>query len=42
MQVLKDRIAWLESTNEDLSRELSQSRNGGGRMEQCEAKTKVC
>ncbi|KAH6781081.1 P-loop containing nucleoside triphosphate hydrolases superfamily protein [Perilla frutescens var. hirtella] len=41
IRVLKDRIAWLESTNEELSRELSQFRNGGGCMEQCESKSKV-
>lgn len=42
MQVLKDRIAWLEATNEDLSRELGQLRNKGDPMEQYEAKTRVC
>ncbi|XP_057779688.1 kinesin-like protein KIN-4A isoform X2 [Salvia miltiorrhiza] len=41
LRVLKDRIAWLESTNEELSQELSQFRNGGGHIKQCEAKTKV-
>lgn len=41
MQVLKDRIAWLESTNEELSQELSQFRNGDGHVKQREARTKV-
>ncbi|KAL8487529.1 hypothetical protein ACS0TY_024002 [Phlomoides rotata] len=41
IQVLKDRIAWLEATNEDLSRELGQVRNKGDPVEQYEAKTKV-
>lgn len=41
MQVLKDRIAWLESTNEELSHELSLFRNGDGHVKQHEARTKV-
>ncbi|XP_047978740.1 kinesin-like protein KIN-4A isoform X1 [Salvia hispanica] len=41
LQVLKDRIAWLESTNEELSHELSLFRNGDGHVKQHEARTKV-
>ncbi|KAK6115930.1 hypothetical protein DH2020_008199 [Rehmannia glutinosa] len=42
IQVLKDRISWLEATNEELSRELNEFRNRSGCMEQYEAETKVC
>ncbi|PIN26145.1 Kinesin-like protein [Handroanthus impetiginosus] len=41
MQVLRDRIARLEATNEELTQELSQFRNRGGAMEQYEAEPKV-
>ncbi|KAI3460205.1 hypothetical protein Pfo_016868 [Paulownia fortunei] len=41
IQVLKDKVAWLEATNEELSRELSEFRNRGGAMEQYEAEPKV-
>ncbi|KAI3465322.1 hypothetical protein Pfo_021985 [Paulownia fortunei] len=41
IQVLKDRIAWLEATNEELCRELNEFRNRGGAIEQYEANTKV-
>ncbi|KAJ4962505.1 hypothetical protein NE237_022444 [Protea cynaroides] len=37
VQVLKERIAWLEATNEDLSRELHEHRSRCGIIEQCEA-----
>ncbi|XP_043708204.1 kinesin-like protein KIN-4A isoform X2 [Telopea speciosissima] len=37
VQVLKERIAWLESANEDLSRELHEYRSRCGIVEQCEA-----
>ncbi|XP_042487988.1 kinesin-like protein KIN-4A isoform X2 [Macadamia integrifolia] len=36
VQVLKERIAWLEATNEDLSRELHEHRSRCGIIEQCE------
>ncbi|KAL0432526.1 UNVERIFIED_CONTAM: Kinesin-like protein KIN-4A [Sesamum latifolium] len=41
IQALKDRIAQLEATNEDLSRELNEFRNKGGAMEQYPAETKA-
>ncbi|XP_043714272.1 kinesin-like protein KIN-4A isoform X2 [Telopea speciosissima] len=37
VQVLKERIAWLEAANEDLSRELHEHRSRCGTTEQCEA-----
>ncbi|EYU25460.1 hypothetical protein MIMGU_mgv1a000623mg [Erythranthe guttata] len=37
IQVLKDRIGWLEATNEELCRELNEFRNRGGPTEQYEA-----
>ncbi|KAK4434404.1 Kinesin-like protein KIN-4A [Sesamum alatum] len=42
IQALKDRIAQLEATNEDLSRELNEFRNRGAAMEQYPAETKAC
>ncbi|XP_050205235.1 kinesin-like protein KIN-4A isoform X2 [Mercurialis annua] len=36
VQVLKERIAWLEVTNEDLSRELHEYRSRRAVVEQCE------
>ncbi|XP_043804697.1 kinesin-like protein KIN-4A isoform X2 [Manihot esculenta] len=36
VQVLKERIAWLEATNEDLSRELHEYRSCCAVVEQCE------
>ncbi|KAL0392076.1 UNVERIFIED_CONTAM: Kinesin-like protein KIN-4A [Sesamum radiatum] len=41
IQALKDRIAQLEATNEDLSRELNEFRNRGGAMEQYPAEIKA-
>lgn len=41
MQVLKDRVAWLEATNEELCRELNEFRTRGGAIEQYEANIKV-
>lgn len=41
MQALKDRIAWLEATNEELSRELNECQNRGGIMKQHEVEVKV-
>ncbi|KAL6572361.1 Kinesin-like protein KIN-4A [Orobanche minor] len=41
IQVLKERIVWLEATNEKLFRELNEFRNRGGAIEQYEANTKV-
>ncbi|KAK4490381.1 hypothetical protein RD792_001057 [Penstemon davidsonii] len=43
IQVLKDRIAWLEATNEELFRKLNEFRNrdGGGAIEQYETNSKV-
>ncbi|KAJ4965283.1 hypothetical protein NE237_017132 [Protea cynaroides] len=37
VHVLKERIAWLEAVNEDLSRELHEYRSRCGIVEQCEA-----
>lgn len=36
LQVLKERIAWLEETNEDLCRELHEYRSRCGFVERCE------
>lgn len=36
VQVLKERIAWLESTNEDLCRELHEYHSRCGFVERCE------
>ncbi|KAK6160661.1 hypothetical protein DH2020_004042 [Rehmannia glutinosa] len=41
IQGLKDRIAWLEATNEELCREVNEFRNRGGAIEHYEANTKV-
>lgn len=41
MQVLKERIAWLESTNEELCRELNEFRSRGGSIEQFTDNVKV-
>ncbi|CAA0819611.1 Kinesin-like protein FRA1, partial [Striga hermonthica] len=41
IQVLKSRIAWLEATNEELSRELHKFRNVNGCMKQHEAEIKA-
>lgn len=41
MQVLKDKIVWLEATNEELSRELDEYRDRGGVVKQPEAEAKV-
>ncbi|PIN09886.1 Kinesin-like protein [Handroanthus impetiginosus] len=41
IQMLKDRIAWLEATNEELCRELNEFRSRGGAIERYEANTKV-
>ncbi|XP_022865936.1 kinesin-like protein KIN-4A isoform X1 [Olea europaea var. sylvestris] len=41
VQVLKDRIAWLEATNEELCRELNEYRNGRSGIEQCDADANV-
>ncbi|KAM7514365.1 hypothetical protein LguiA_003948 [Lonicera macranthoides] len=42
IQVLKDKIAWLEATNEDLCRELHEYRSRCGATEKCETDVKVC
>ncbi|CAK9148813.1 unnamed protein product [Ilex paraguariensis] len=39
--VLKDKLAWLEATNEDLCQELHEYCNRGTAMEQCETDAKV-
>ena len=41
MQVLKDRISWLEATNEELCRELNEFRTRGGSVEQFTDNVKV-
>ncbi|KAG8377564.1 hypothetical protein BUALT_Bualt08G0046200 [Buddleja alternifolia] len=41
IQVLKERIAWLEATNEELCRELNEFRNRGGAIEKYDVDTKV-
>lgn len=41
MQVLKDKIAWLEATNEELCRELNEFRTGGSSIEQYKDNVKV-
>ncbi|KAL2458983.1 Kinesin-like protein FRA1 [Forsythia ovata] len=41
IHVLKDRIAWLEATNEELCRELNEYHNRGNVFEHCEADVKV-
>ncbi|XP_051150955.1 kinesin-like protein KIN-4A isoform X2 [Andrographis paniculata] len=41
MQALKDRIAWLEATNEELSRELNECHNRGGVAKQDEVEAKA-
>lgn len=40
-KVLKERIAWLEATNEDLSRELHEYRSCCAVVEQCEIDSQV-
>lgn len=42
VQVLKERIAWLESTNEDLYRELHEYRSRCAFVERCEIDEPVC
>lgn len=42
VQVLKERIAWLESTNEDLYRELHKYRSRCAFVERCEIDEPVC
>lgn len=41
MQVLKERITWLEATNEELCRELNEFRTRGGSVEQYTDNVKV-
>ncbi|GER40195.1 kinesin-like protein [Striga asiatica] len=41
IQVLKNRITWLEATNEELSKELNLFRNGSDCMKQHEAEIKA-
>lgn len=41
IQVLKDRISWLEASNEELSRELLEYRRRGSGTEQCGAEVKA-
>ncbi|KAL2498234.1 Kinesin-like protein FRA1 [Abeliophyllum distichum] len=41
VQVLKNRIAWLEATNEELCRELNEYRNRRSGIEQCDADANV-
>ncbi|XP_075093017.1 kinesin-like protein KIN-4A isoform X3 [Nicotiana tabacum] len=41
IQVLKDKIAWLEATNEELNRELNEYRRRGSSTEQYETEVKV-
>ncbi|KAL3840427.1 hypothetical protein ACJIZ3_025018 [Penstemon smallii] len=41
IQILKDRITWLEATNEELCRELNEFRIRGGAIEHYEADTKI-
>ncbi|CAK9177037.1 unnamed protein product [Ilex paraguariensis] len=41
VQILKDKIAWLEAANEDLCQELHEYRSRGTAMEQCETDAKV-
>ncbi|KAL0325531.1 UNVERIFIED_CONTAM: Kinesin-like protein KIN-4A [Sesamum radiatum] len=41
IQVLRDRIAWLEATNEELCRELNEFRKRGGAIEPHEVASKV-
>lgn len=41
IQVLKDRISWLEANNEELSRELHEYRRRGSGTEQCGAEVKA-
>lgn len=41
IQVLKDRISWLEANNEELSRELHEYRKRGSGTEQCGAEVKA-
>lgn len=42
LQALKQRIAWLEATNEQLYRELHEYRSRRATVEQCEIETQVC
>lgn len=41
-QVLRERIAWLEATNEDLSRKLHEYRSRCAITEKCEIDAYVC
>ncbi|XP_016474199.2 kinesin-like protein KIN-4A isoform X1 [Nicotiana tabacum] len=41
IQVLKDRISWLEASNEELSRELHEYRRRGSGTEQCGTEVKA-
>ncbi|XP_051124233.1 kinesin-like protein KIN-4A isoform X2 [Andrographis paniculata] len=42
IQILKDKIAWLEATNEELCRELNEFRNNGsGAIDQYKVTTKI-
>lgn len=41
-QVLRERIAWLEATNEDLSRKLHEYRSRCAITENCEIDAYVC
>ncbi|KAF3616989.1 kinesin-like protein KIN-4A isoform X2 [Capsicum chacoense] len=41
IQVLKDRISWLEATNEELSRELLEYRRRGSGTDQCGTEVKA-
>lgn len=42
MQVLKERIAWLEARNEELCRELHRYRSRCVVMQPCETDVQVC
>ncbi|PWA70014.1 Kinesin, motor domain-containing protein [Artemisia annua] len=42
LQVLRERISWLEATNQDLCRELHLYRNRGAAIDQSEKVAKVC
>ena len=42
MQVLKERIAWLEAANEDLRCELHEYCSRCSTVEQCEKDAYVC
>lgn len=42
VQALKDKIAWLETTNEELNRELHEYRSKCAATQPCGIDTKVC